>query len=98
LFVVGEEPATRNQELEYTMQPIIQLKNLEKCVKTKAGPLYLLRQINLEVEDGEFMTIMGPSGAGKSTLLHILGMYDSAWEGEYHLEDLRWRAERDQSA
>ena len=69
------------------MQPIIQLKNLEKCVKTKAGPLYLLRQINLEVEDGEFMTIMGPSGAGKSTLLHILGMYDSAWEGEYHLED-----------
>jgi putative ABC transport system ATP-binding protein len=68
------------------MEPIIQLRNLEKCVKTKAGMLYLLRQINLDVEEGEFMTIMGPSGAGKSTLLHILGMYDSAWEGEYTLE------------
>jgi putative ABC transport system ATP-binding protein len=69
------------------MEPLIQLKNLEKCVKTKAGPLYLLRQINLEVEEGEFMTIMGPSGAGKSTLLNILGMYDSAWEGEYTLDN-----------
>jgi len=69
------------------MEPMIQLKNLEKCVKTKAGPLYLLRQINLDVEEGEFMTIMGPSGAGKSTLLNILGMYDSAWEGEYTLDN-----------
>jgi ABC-type lipoprotein export system ATPase subunit len=48
--------------------------------------LYLLRQINLEVEEGDFLTIMGPSGAGKSTLLNILGMYDSAWEGEYTLD------------
>ena len=69
------------------MEPLIQLRNLEKCVKTKAGPLYLLRQINLQVEEGEFMTIMGPSGAGKSTLLNILGMYDSAWEGEYTLDN-----------
>ena len=69
------------------MEPMIQLKNLEKCVKTKAGPLYLLRQINLDVDEGEFMTIMGPSGAGKSTLLNILGMYDSAWEGQYTLDN-----------
>jgi putative ABC transport system ATP-binding protein len=65
------------------VQPLIQLQNLEKCVPTHAGPLYILRQINLEVQDGEFITIMGPSGAGKSTLLSILGLYDHAWSGEY---------------
>jgi ABC-type lipoprotein export system ATPase subunit len=44
----------------------------------------VLRQINLEINDGEFITIMGPSGAGKSTLLNIIGMLDSMSEGEYH--------------
>jgi len=44
-----------------------------------------LRWINLEFQEGDFVTIMGPSGAGKSTLLSILGMYDHVWEGEYHL-------------
>jgi putative ABC transport system ATP-binding protein len=68
------------------MEPLIRIKELEKCVKTKAGPLYLLRQITLAIEDGDFATIMGPSGAGKSTLLSILGMYDGAWEGEYYFE------------
>jgi len=65
---------------------MIQLRNLEKSFKTKAGTTYVLRQINLDIQEGEFVTIMGPSGAGKSTLLAILGLYDSAWEGEYHLE------------
>jgi ABC-type lipoprotein export system ATPase subunit len=45
-----------------------------------------LRQINLDIAEGEFVTIMGPSGAGKSTLLSILGLYDGGWEGEYFLE------------
>src|SRR5207249_5660471 len=66
---------------------MIALRNLEKSVKTKAGFTYLLRQINLEIAEGEFVTIMGPSGAGKSTLLSIIGLYDSAWEGEYFLFD-----------
>src|SRR5437773_12449131 len=66
---------------------MIKLLNLEKSVKTKAGFTYLLRQINLEIAEGEFVTIMGPSGAGKSTLLSIIGFYDSAWEGEYYLFD-----------
>ncbi len=43
----------------------------------------MLRQITLDVQPGEFVTIMGPSGAGKSTLLSILGMFDSDWEGEF---------------
>lgn len=66
---------------------MIKLQNVEKAVKTKAGALYILRQINLDITEGEFITIMGPSGAGKSTLLAILGMYDSAWEGEYFLQE-----------
>jgi len=66
---------------------MIRLCNLEKCYKTKAGLNYVLRQINLEIAEGDFITFMGPSGAGKSTLLSILGLYDSDWEGEYHLVD-----------
>jgi len=49
--------------------------------------LYALRRITLDIEDGEFVTIMGPSAAGKSTLLNILGMLDHDWEGEYYLDD-----------
>jgi putative ABC transport system ATP-binding protein len=62
---------------------MIHLRNLEKSISTKAGQTWLLRQINLEVPEGDFVTIMGPSGAGKSTLLSILGWYDHGWEGEY---------------
>ncbi|MGE5278357.1 MAG: ABC transporter ATP-binding protein [Acidobacteriota bacterium] len=62
---------------------MIELKNLEKCFETRAGQTYVLRRINLTIEEGEFVTIMGPSGAGKSTLLSILGMLDHAWSGEY---------------
>ena len=65
---------------------MIELKNIEKCYKTKAGFTYVLRQINLEIEAGEFVTIMGPSAAGKSTLLNIIGMLDHDWEGEYYLD------------
>ena len=63
---------------------MIKLRNIEKGLKTKAGTTYLLRQINLDIGEGEFLTIMGPSGAGKSTLLSILGLYDSAWDGDYY--------------
>jgi ABC-type lipoprotein export system ATPase subunit len=64
---------------------MIQLKNIEKCYETRAGKNYVLRQINLDIAEGEFITIMGPSAAGKTTLLNILGMLDSTWEGEYYL-------------
>lgn len=66
-------------------ESIIQLRNVEKSYTTKAGMNYVLRQINLDIAQGEFITIMGPSGAGKSTLLSILGLYDSGFEGEFHL-------------
>jgi len=66
---------------------MIRLRNIEKCYETKAGKNYVLRQINLDIEDGEFITFMGPSAAGKTTLLNILGMLDGDWTGEYHLYD-----------
>ena len=64
---------------------MIRLRNVEKSFQTKVGFTYVLRQINLDIAEGDFLTIMGPSGAGKSTLLGILGLYDHAWEGEYRL-------------
>ncbi|MGB0581113.1 MAG: ABC transporter ATP-binding protein, partial [Limisphaerales bacterium] len=66
---------------------MIKLQNIEKSVKSKAGELFILRQISLDINEGDFVTFMGPSGAGKSTLLAILGMYDGDWTGEYHLHD-----------
>jgi putative ABC transport system ATP-binding protein len=64
---------------------MIELRNLERRFESGKGFVYVLRQINIGVKEGEFVTIMGPSGAGKSTLLSILGMLDAAFEGEYHL-------------
>jgi ABC-type lipoprotein export system ATPase subunit len=69
------------------MSPLIQLRNLEKSFPTKPSATWVLRQVTLDIAEGEFVTIMGPSGAGKSTLLNVLGLYDSTWEGEYWLED-----------
>ena len=62
---------------------MIRLHNLEKSVDAGAGRVWLLRQIDLDIREGEFVTVMGPSGAGKSTLLAILGMLDGEWQGEY---------------
>ncbi len=62
---------------------MIQLKNLERSYKTAAGQTWVLRRINLEIREGEFITIMGPSGAGKSSLLNALALLDDSWEGEY---------------
>jgi putative ABC transport system ATP-binding protein len=64
---------------------MIEIKNLERSYKTRAGETFVLRRIDLRIGEGEFVTIMGPSGAGKSTLLSILGMLDHSWEGEYRL-------------
>jgi putative ABC transport system ATP-binding protein len=67
---------------------MIKLANVEKSYPTaQGGATYVLRRINLEIREGEFVTIMGPSGSGKTTLLSILGMLDAAWTGEYELLD-----------
>ncbi|HTZ97567.1 MAG TPA: ABC transporter ATP-binding protein [Terriglobales bacterium] len=66
---------------------MIQLRNIERTYKTGAGVTYVLRRINLDIREGEFLTVMGPSGSGKSTLLSIVGMLDDNWTGEYYLLD-----------
>jgi len=67
---------------------MIKLRHLERCYPlAKAQFFYVLRDIDLDVAEGEFVSIMGPSGAGKSTLLHILGMHDHGWSGEYFLNE-----------
>src|SRR5690242_12513603 len=63
---------------------MIQLRNVERTYKTGAGVTYVLRRVNLDIREGEFLTIMGPSGSGKSTLLSIIGMLDDSWAGEYN--------------
>ncbi len=66
---------------------MIRLVNVERFYPVGISKSYVLRRINLEIREGEFLTIMGPSGSGKSTLLSILGMLDSSWGGEYYFYD-----------
>lgn len=66
---------------------MIRLNNITKYYENKFIKTFVLRNINLEINEGEFVSIMGPSGAGKSTLLYIIGMLDTASEGEYYFYD-----------
>jgi putative ABC transport system ATP-binding protein len=63
---------------------MIKMKDITKYYSSGVIKTFVLRDINLDVEEGEFLTIMGPSGAGKSTLLYILGMLDTPSAGEYY--------------
>jgi ABC-type lipoprotein export system ATPase subunit len=67
---------------------MIRMSNIEKAFSHGVTKTYVLRRIDLSIEQGEFVSIMGPSGAGKSTLLHILGMHDQSWGGEYYFDDV----------
>jgi ABC-type lipoprotein export system ATPase subunit len=67
---------------------MIRLRNVEKVYEQGVNKTYVLRRVDMDVREGEFVSIMGPSGAGKSTLLNILGMFDSAWTGEYYFWDM----------
>lgn len=64
---------------------MIELSGVGKYFKQGFGKVYILKNINLSIKEGEFVSIMGPSGSGKSTLLHILGLLEDASEGSYSL-------------
>jgi ABC-type lipoprotein export system ATPase subunit len=63
---------------------MIELQHISKWVNIGGRPNFILKDINLKVAEGEFISIMGPSGSGKSTLLNIIGMLDLPSEGSYH--------------
>jgi len=63
---------------------MIELNHITKWVNSGGNRVFLLRDINLTVKEGEFISIMGPSGSGKSTLLNVMGMIDECNEGEYN--------------
>ena len=79
---------------------MIQLRKIFKWVNTGSNRTFLLKDINLDIAEGEFVSIMGPSGSGKSTLLNIIGMLDEANEGEYNFlhETVNKLKEKDKSA
>jgi len=62
---------------------MIELSHVEKFYPTGPTKTWVLRQIDLRIAEGEFVSIMGPSGSGKTTLLSIMGMLDADWSGEY---------------
>ncbi len=62
---------------------MIELRDITKYYESGVAKTYVLRRITLDIQNGEFVTVMGPSGAGKTTLLNIIGMLDTASEGEY---------------
>jgi len=70
------QPETKATEM-------IELKKLEKSYPQGAQRLWVLRNVDLSVREGEFLSVMGPSGSGKSSLLAALGLLDGDWQGEY---------------
>ena len=65
---------------------MIQLENIKKVFSTEEVETWALRNVDLQVKEGEFVAVMGPSGCGKSTLLNILGLLDNPTEGTYLLD------------
>ncbi len=85
-------PYIRNMERETTMgsgKPVIQLQKVEKIYKTKAGPLRVLKGVDLSINEGEFVAIVGPSGSGKSTLINMITGIDRPTSGEVHVAGQR---------
>ena len=68
------------------MTKLIELKGINKTYKNGDQELRVLKDIDLEVEEGEFVAIMGPSGSGKSTLMNVIGLLNRPTSGEYFLE------------
>lgn len=65
---------------------MIHLQKVEKSYPLAGGRSWVLRNVNLDIADGEFVSVMGPSGAGKSSLLNVLGLMDHEWQGAYSLD------------
>lgn len=67
---------------------MISLTDIDKTYDIGGAPFHALRQVNLQINDGEYLAITGPSGSGKSTLLNLIGLLDRPDQGHYHLDEL----------
>ncbi|WP_026950250.1 ABC transporter ATP-binding protein [Algoriphagus mannitolivorans] len=78
---------------------MIELQNIDKFIESRFQRIFILKGINLRIQEGEFLTLMGPSGAGKSTLLNILGLLDEDYSGDYVFgsQSIRQMREKDRS-
>jgi putative ABC transport system ATP-binding protein len=65
---------------------MIHLEKVEKSYPLEGGRSWVLRNVDLDITEGEFVSVMGPSGAGKSSLLNVLGLMDHDWQGAYSLD------------
>jgi len=70
------------------MEPLVRLADVERSYPVAGSQVWVLRHINLEIQPGEFISVMGPSGAGKSSLLNVLGLMDGDWRGHYALDGI----------
>ena len=79
---------------------MIELKNIDKFIESRFQRIFLLKGINLTIQEGEFVTLMGPSGAGKSTLLNILGLLDEDYSGDFLFgeKNIRQMKEKERSS
>jgi ABC-type lipoprotein export system ATPase subunit len=75
-----------NKTSALSQPPLIQVTDLTKIFHNGAGPIPVLREVNLEIYTGEMVAVMGPSGSGKSTLLYILGLLQAPTSGSYRWE------------
>ena len=71
---------------------IAELRDIERSYAAGGNRTWVLRNINLDIADGEFVSVMGPSGAGKSSLLNVLGLMDHEWHGRYVLDGVEVHA------
>ncbi|MCQ4774314.1 ABC transporter ATP-binding protein [Lacrimispora saccharolytica] len=69
------------------MKKIIEIKDINKYYSVGSEKLHALKDVNLEVDEGEFLAILGPSGSGKSTLMNVVGCMDKPDSGSYRLDD-----------
>jgi len=81
--------------MEREVKEIINLRNLGKTYRTESIEVEALKNVNLTINHGEFVSIMGASGSGKSTLMNILGCLDRPTSGDYYLEGIDVREKTD---
>jgi len=76
-------PEENGKRLKAKPNSMIELKHISKWITIGGARTFLLKDINLSIKEGEFVSVMGPSGSGKSTLLNVIGMLDDTDEGDY---------------